>query len=362
VLLTVGLVGAVAAAVLIAVTTARTTQKVTLRGAYYLEGGSTSVSGRSTNCHGTNAHDYVRPGLAVTIADARGHVLATTTLRSTGNDKGLTEWAQRWAAVTKDPAFALVDLFHAADANNEIDSCPMLFTVAVPKRPLYNVTVGPDALDYQLTAVQEARMVVGLIVGSPNSNGAVSPATDSPPPTTTTTGVTSPPSTTPPANPVPAGVVPLVKLLPDDLPVASGCSPASPPVPLSGSVTDLYCTGDPGLPGSTIYAYQFDSQADYVAGLAAYNRAKGFDPTAASPNCPPPDSAVGEQTWDNQLYQTRGDQILECFTQSGTNTPTVPTYIWTIPTQLAFVEAVSGPTTTFSQLDTWWTNNAGPFN
>ncbi len=315
--------------------------------------------GRSTNCHGINAYDYVRPGLTVTIADARGHVLGTTTIRSTGNDKGLTEWAQRWAAVTKDPPFAVVDLFHAADANNDIASCPMLFTVAVPKRPLYTVTVGPDALDYQLTAVQEDRMVIGLIVGSPNSNGALSPTTDSPP---TTTAVTSPPSTTPPANPAPAGIVPLVKLLPDDLPVASGCSPASPPVPLSGSVTDLYCTGDRGLPGSMIYAYQFDSQADYVAGLAAYNRAKGFDPIAAGPNCPPPASAVGQQTWNNQVYPTRRDQILECFTQSGTNTPAVPTYIWTIPTQLAFVEAVSGPTTAFSELDTWWTNNAGPFN
>jgi len=181
-------------------------------------------------------------------------------------------------------------------------------------------------------------------------------------PLSTTPPSTTPPSTTPPSSPLPAGIVRLVKLLPDDLPVASGCSPASPPAPLPGSVSEIACTGDSGLPASTIYAYQFDGRADYVAGLAAYNRAKNFDPTTASPSCPPPTSAVGQQTWNNQLYPTRNDQILECFTQSGTDTPTTPTYIWTIPTQFVFVEAVSGPTTTFNQLDTWWTNHAGPFN
>jgi len=93
-----------------------------------------------------------------------------------------------------------------------------------------------------------------------------------------------------------------------------------------------------------------------------YNRAKDFDPTTATADCPPPADATGQDTWNSQLYPSRGDQIIECFTQSSANTAAVPSYIWTIPTQFAFVEAVGGPTTTFSQLDSWWTNDAGPFN
>jgi hypothetical protein len=343
----------VLAALLIAITTAGSTRKVTLRGVYLLEG--SSVIGPSTNCHGTGAYNYARPGLIVTIADATGHVVGVTVLKSTGDDNALSEWAQRYVAVdSTDTAKTWIDELHHEDANGAPwVSCPMLFTVAVPKRPLYKVTIDPAAaaLDYHFTDVQKEKMVVGFIAGSYNSNGSPPAATVSPP---STTPVTAPPST----NTLPAGIVPLVKLLPDDVLAASGCSAFSPPVPLTGMVTDLSCTGDRGLPGSMIFGYQFDGRADYVAGLAAFNRAKGFDPATATPNCPAPAGATGQVTWNNQLYPTRNDQIIECFTLVDNTLG----YLWTIPTQLAFVEAESGPTTTFSQLDTWWTDHAGPFN
>jgi hypothetical protein len=239
--------------------------------------------------------------------------------------------------------------------------CDFVWQAAgVGRAKLYRVTISDrGSVSYTYAEMVANDWNVSTQVGSAGT-GAPPPATNPPP---KTTPVTSPPSTTPPANNVPAGIVPLSELLPDDLAVASGCAPAPPPAPLPSSVSDLSCTGDRGLPGSTIYAYQFDSHADYVAGLAAYNRAKAVDLTTATPNCPPPAGAIGQVTWNNQLYPTRNDQVIECFTQSSTDTsPTMPTYIWTIPTRYAFVEAVGSPSTTFTQLDTWWTNNAGPFN
>lgn len=154
----------------------------------------------------------------------------------------------------------------------------------------------------------------------------------------------------------------LHKLLPDD---ARGCtSKVSTIKTLQGLSSVLGC--NESTINGVVFAYQFDSSADFQASLTAFNKAESFDPSAATTTCPPKQAGGnGVTNWHSKLYPSLPGQRLECFdvSQNGSaNSPQQPTYIWTAPSENAMFQAVGGTNTSMSTLDTWWTNHAGPFN
>jgi len=202
-----------------------------------------------------------------------------------------------------------------------------------------------------------------------------------PPPTTialpTTVVTTEPPTTAPPTTEAgtttqplfggngTSGFVDITQLLPGDVSAGSDCQAIAQsdlPDGLVGETTALSCqdTGnsdnnDPGIPGGNIFGYQFDNSADFISSLQAFNNDEGFSPTASDVghDCPPASGYDGGQVgWHNDNYQGE----LECYTDKVNG----PVYIWTIPAQNAIISAVGTSSETASQLDSWWTNFAGP--
>ena len=132
---------------------------------------------------------------------------------------------------------------------------------------------------------------------------------------------------------------------------------------LQGVGTKLACT-ETAIDG-VVFAYQFDSHADYQTSVAAFNKAEGFDPTKASGGCPTKDvDGNGMTTWHNKLYPATSEQVLECFSVSftGSSSSLQPTYVWTAPSENAVFQAVGGKSTSMDTVDTWWENHAGPFD
>jgi hypothetical protein len=132
---------------------------------------------------------------------------------------------------------------------------------------------------------------------------------------------------------------------------------------LQGIGTKLACN-ETAIDG-VVFAYQFDSSADYRASFMAFNKAEGFDPTKASGGCPTKQvDGNGLTTWHSKLYPARSDQVLECFSVSftGSNSSLQPTYVWTAPSENAVFQAVGGKSTSMDTVDTWWENHAGPFD
>jgi hypothetical protein len=103
-----------------------------------------------------------------------------------------------------------------------------------------------------------------------------------------------------------------------------------------------------------IFGYQLDSHADYLKAWANYNSWAQFG-TSSTLNCPPAsgDSQGGPGEWWGPRFDKRAGQVLECFTSS-----TGPVYVWTYPSEDAFVVAQPPKTWTFSKLETWWEDNA----
>ena len=131
---------------------------------------------------------------------------------------------------------------------------------------------------------------------------------------------------------------------------------------LQGIGTKLVC--DETAIDGDVFAYQFDSKADYQAGITAFNKAEGFDPTKASGGCPTKVEGNGLTAWHNKLYPAVSGQVLECFSVSftGSSSSLQPTYVWTAPSENALFQAVGGKSTTMNQVDTWWGNHGGPFD
>jgi hypothetical protein len=131
---------------------------------------------------------------------------------------------------------------------------------------------------------------------------------------------------------------------------------------LQGVGTKLACneTAIDGL----VFAYQFDSNADYQASFAAFNKAEGFNPTKASGGCPTKVGGNGLTAWHNKLYPATSGQVLECFSVSftGSSSSLQPTYVWTAPSENAVFQAVGGKSTSMDTVDTWWGNHGGPFD
>ncbi len=166
------------------------------------------------------------------------------------------------------------------------------------------------------------------------------------PPVTTTTTVT------------PSGITPLAQLLPSDTDSFADCSHnTSPPTGLVGLTNALICSPK-NLTGGQIFAFQFDTPADYATSLAALNKFKGFDPSTAGSTCPPGKDSQDTIGWHNNAFPSRTGQILECLSVGTNNTQ--PDYIWTYPTENAVIDAQAADHSTFTALDAWWTKDAPP--
>jgi len=164
---------------------------------------------------------------------------------------------------------------------------------------------------------------------------------------------------------IPASITPLVKLLPSDInDFETECKsqPASQlPFKAPGLVSALKCS-DPGLPGGTVFAFQFDSAHDYVTAWGNFNTWWGFTPSSAGTSCPPSGSsatAQGVTGWNSGVYPSHSGQEVECqyVTVSGTSTAQSnlePDYVWSYPTEWAFIDGQGAPGSSFKALQSWW--------
>jgi serine/threonine protein kinase len=166
------------------------------------------------------------------------------------------------------------------------------------------------------------------------------------------------PTTATPSPSLPPGVAPLAQLLPSDIDdPATQCQAHTPPFHVPGLTQSLTCI-DPGLPGGDVFAYQANGPANYQTAFLNFNIWGGFYVSTAGSTCPPVGSskqAQGTVPWYDKYFPSRTGQVLECQWASGQ-----PTYIWTFPTEDAFIVAVGA--TTFSALNSWWTKNGDPLN
>ena len=164
---------------------------------------------------------------------------------------------------------------------------------------------------------------------------------------------------TPTSSPsLPPGAAPLTQLLPGDIDdPAAQCQPHTPQFRVPGLIQSLACI-DPGLPGGNVFAYQANGPANYQTALLNFNIYYSFYISTAGPSCPPAGSskqAEGTVPWSDSYFPNRAGQVLECAWGSGQ-----PVYIWTFPTEDAFLVAIGA--TTFAALDSWWTKNQEPLN
>jgi hypothetical protein len=191
-----------------------------------------------------------------------------------------------------------------------------------------------------------------------------SKATPSPTPTISHHS-TPKPSPHPTGPTLAAGVAPLVQLLPSDVNPATCSALKNPGWANPGLVTALQCY-DSGLSnnGDSIWALQVNSSANYQASLANLNTQFGFNPPSGS-SCPPSgSSSQGSVPWNDSTskgyFPTAAGQIIECGITSNSKNQPEPTYVWTFPSEDAYIIAFGDPNTTFSALDHWWTNNTEP--
>jgi hypothetical protein len=159
-----------------------------------------------------------------------------------------------------------------------------------------------------------------------------------------------------------AGVTPIAQLLPQDIAdPTTQCSPVKKPDWTSpGLVSALDCN-DPNLPNGAVSAYQLDSRADYNTTWQNFNSWSSFDVTTAATICPPASSgAQGITPWnDKGAFPATQGQVLECWTGSNA----APIYVWSMPTQDAFIIAIGANGSSFKALNDWWTSaNSAPAN
>ena len=204
-------------------------------------------------------------------------------------------------------------------------------------------------------------LIVALLAGGVFKSPKVTPT-----PTPTPTPVHSRPSRSRRPRRRTGNLDSLTSLLPQDIDdPATQCKAQSPPFnwTMPGLVQALTCT-DPGLPSGYVYAYQVKTAADYQTTFANYNKWWGFDTSTAGSNCPPGNStsAQGTTAWHDNFFPARDGQVLECeWVGTGSNL-NEPAYTWTFPTENAFIVGQGAANSTFSALDTWWTNNASPLS
>ena len=155
--------------------------------------------------------------------------------------------------------------------------------------------------------------------------------------------------------PLPAGLKPLKVLLPTDIQDAGTECADQTKIPWTnpGLVKAFSCTA-PDMPNGQIFGYQMDSVADYNTAWANYNTWANFG-ASSTEDCPPGTGQTqgGPGEWWGPRFPQRAGQVLECF-----STTTGPVYVWTYPTENAFIIAQPDKSWTFSKLETWWENNS----
>ena len=135
-------------------------------------------------------------------------------------------------------------------------------------------------------------------------------------------------------------------------PVATSCSSA----PLQGLdpatlTSRLYCTHAANS-HVVVWAYQFDSAADYQAGVPTLNKTLKFNPATAGKGCPPPSGhSDGDTGWRSQPnYPDRTGQDLECYTGGSE-----PVLVWTMPSQdVVFLAEYKVKGAPMADLVSWW--------
>jgi hypothetical protein len=170
---------------------------------------------------------------------------------------------------------------------------------------------------------------------------------------------TSSPTVSPTASgslaPLPGGLKPLKVLLPTDIQDATSQCADQTKIPWTnpGLVRALTCTAT-DMPNGQIFGYQMDSTADYNQAWANYNTWANFG-TSSTDVCPPGTGQTqgGPGEWWGPRFPQRAGQVLECFSSDSG-----PVYVWTYPTENAFIVAQPDKSWTFSKLETWWENNS----
>ena len=156
---------------------------------------------------------------------------------------------------------------------------------------------------------------------------------------------------------LPPGVKALKVLLPTDITDASTECANQTDIPWTnpGLVTAFTCTAT-DMQNGQIFGYQMDSTADYNQAWSNYNKWANFG-TSTSDTCPPAAGAdqAGPGEWYGPRFPERAGQVLECFEAANHSGPV---YVWTYPTENAFIVAQPDKSWTFKQLETWWENNS----
>jgi hypothetical protein len=127
---------------------------------------------------------------------------------------------------------------------------------------------------------------------------------------------------------------------------------------MPGLVQALACT-DPGLPGGQVFAYQMDGPADFQTAWQSFNDWWGIARLRQGQNCPPPAGGAGSVGIHNAWFPDRPGQVLEC-EMVGRDGGTQPAYAWAWPSEDAFLVAQAAHGSSFTALDTWWTNRSVP--
>jgi len=200
--------------------------------------------------------------------------------------------------------------------------------------------------------------VVAIVVAASLASGGTPKANPSPNPVSTQP---SPVQTTPVTSPTPvhpAGTEPLVTIMnpAGETPVGTHCGAAHTfGLNRATLVASTFCLHSHGVPNVEVWGYQFDSYADYKAGVAHINHYVGFDKYTPGTNCPPPSgSTVGQIGWHtitNPKYkkQLKG-QVIECLIDNQK-----PVLIWTLPTQDVFFIGQDGQKgSALETLIGWW--------
>jgi hypothetical protein len=229
--------------------------------------------------------------------------------------------------------------------------------VAVPPKPRHAKAAMRAAVVGAVAVYLAVAAVAPLPPFSRHSPGPKPPpVTTTVPPVVTTT---VPPVATTIA-PLPAGVL-LGTLMPDQVGTdginVNDCGPISPPG-FEGIYKSLDCQDLPGTDGWALQGFQFDNTAAYRASFAAVNTDLDFDAATAGASCPPGGNLVqGQHTWwTENVWPVATGQVLECmFAVNGD-----ATYLWTLPSEQAFFVLFGDKTTTFAQLQTWWTDHGNP--
>jgi hypothetical protein len=150
-----------------------------------------------------------------------------------------------------------------------------------------------------------------------------------------------------------SGVHPLIALLPTDVnDITTQCNPpAAQKWKAPGLVKELACfPADFGNSG-TIYGYQMDSYPHYEQAWKNFNSyAIG---TSDSPYCPPTKGDSGGPTeWRDNKYPQLLGQVLDCYVSSANQS----VYVWTYPSEDAFIITVAPKGWSFATLQAWWKN------